>query len=75
MNQLLGDLVDVYALVFLDNILVFSYTEEEYRKHVCLVFDRLAQFKYHVKHKKCELFSEKVEFIGQTVLAAGIGIA
>ena len=34
-----------------------------------MVCDRLAQFKYHVKHKKCEVFSEKVEFLGHTVLA------
>ena len=39
-----------------------------------MVFDRLAQFKYHVKHNQCELFSKKVEFLGQTVLAAGIGV-
>ena len=39
-----------------------------------MVFDRLAQFKYHVKHKKCELFSEKVEFLGHTVFAAGVGV-
>ena len=25
-------------------------------------------------HKKCELFSEKVEFLGHTVLAAIVGI-
>ena len=36
-----------------------------------MVFDRLAQFKYHVKCKKCELFSE---FLGQTILAAGVGV-
>ena len=39
-----------------------------------MVFDRLAQFKYHVMHKKCELFWEKVQFFGHTVSAAGIGI-
>ena len=50
------------------------YTEEEYQKHLCMVFVRLAQFKYPVKHKKCELFSEKVEFFGHTVLAAGFGV-
>ena len=65
-------MVDVYALVDLDNILIFSYTEEEYLKHVHMVFDRLAQFKYHVKCKKCKLFSEKVEFLGHTILAAGV---
>ena len=39
-----------------------------------MVFDRLAQFKYHARHKKCKLFSEKVEFLGHTVLAAGVGV-
>ena len=58
----------------MDDILIFSYTEEKHQKYVCMVFDKLAQFKYHVKCKKCELFSEKVEFLGDTVLAAGIGI-
>ena len=39
-----------------------------------MVFDRLAQFKYHVKRKKCELFSKKVEFLGHNVSAAGVGV-
>ena len=39
-----------------------------------MAFDRLAQFKYHVKHKKCELFSMKVEFLGHTVSPAGVGV-
>ena len=37
-------------------------------------FDRLAQLKYHVKRKECELFSKQVEFLGHTVLAASVGI-
>ena len=39
-----------------------------------MVFNRLAQVKHHVKCKKCELFSEKVEFLGHTILAAGVGV-
>ena len=74
MNWLLGDLVDVCALLYLDDILIFSHTKKEHQKHICMVFDRLAQFKYHVKHKKCELFSDKVEFLGHTVSAAGVGV-
>ena len=35
----------------------FSRTKEEHQKHICMVFDRLAQFKYHIKCKKCELLS------------------
>ena len=58
----------------MDDILIFSYTEEEHQNHISMVFDKLAQSKYHVKHKKCELFSEKVEFLGHTVSAAGVGV-
>ena len=73
MNQLLGDLVDVYALVYFDDILIFQCTKEEHRKHVCMVFDRLTKLKYHNKCKKCELFSKKMEFFGRKILASGIG--
>ena len=74
MSQLLGDLVAVYALVYLDDILIFSHTEEEHQKHVHMISYRLSQFKYHVKRRKCELFSEKVEFLGHTVLAASVAV-
>ena len=39
-----------------------------------MVLDRLAKFKYHVKCKKCELFSKKVEFIDHTAWATGVGV-
>ena len=58
----------------MDNILIFLYTAKEYQKLVYMVFDRLAQFKYHVKRKKCEMFSEKVEFFGHIVSAASVGV-
>ena len=39
-----------------------------------MVSNRLTQFKYHVECKKCDLFSEKAEFLGHIVLAAGVGV-
>ena len=74
MYQLIGDLVDVCVLVYLNDILIFSHTEEEHWKHVCRVFDRLNKFKYYVKCKKCELFLKKIEFLDKIVLVAGIGV-
>ena len=38
-----------------------------------MILDRLAKFNYHFKCKKCKLFSKKVEFLGHTGLAAGVG--
>ena len=42
MNQLLEDLVDLYALFYLDDTLIFSHAKEEHWKHVYMVFDMLA---------------------------------
>ena len=39
-----------------------------------MVFDRLARFKYHIKCKKREISSKKVEFLSHTVSAAGVGV-
>ena len=74
MNQLLSDLVDGCALVYLDDIFIFFLYWIRRSKDIHIVFDRLAQFKYHVKYKECELFSDKAEFFGHTVSAAGVGI-
>ena len=60
-------------MIYLVDILIFSCSKEEHQKHIHMVFDRLAKFKYHVKYKKCELFYNKVDFLGHTISAAGVG--
>ena len=49
-------------------------TGKKHQKHVCTVFYGLGKFKYHVKCKKNELFSKKVEFLGHIASAANIAI-
>ena len=39
---MLGDLVDVCVLVYLDDILFFSKSRAEHEEHVQMVFDRLS---------------------------------
>ena len=40
-NEVLGDLLDVCAIGYLDNILIYSDSEEEHRLHVREVLQRL----------------------------------
>ena len=42
MNLMLGDLIDKYILVYLDNILIFSSNKAECEELACLVFEHLA---------------------------------
>ena len=75
MNLLLADLLDVCVLVYMDDILIFSKSAEEHCQHVCQVFERLNEKKWHVKQKKCALFLEKVEFLGHVISSKGIKVA
>ena len=37
MNYFLGNLIDVCALVYLDDVLIFSQTEKKHPKHIYIV--------------------------------------
>ena len=40
-NKALSGLVDAICIVYLDDILIYSETLEDHRRHVCEVFKRL----------------------------------
>ena len=41
MNEILKDLIGKFVVVYLDDILVFSSTQEEHLRHLTLVMRRL----------------------------------
>ena len=43
MNDLLGEYLDRFVLVFLDNILIHSATVDQHAKHVCEVLQKLRE--------------------------------
>lgn len=53
-NEALAGLINVTCVVYLDNILIFSNTEEEHVLHIKEILQRLRQAKLFVKLSKCE---------------------
>ena len=74
MNLLFADIIDTSVLVYIDDILIFSKNEFEHRKHVEAVFQRLAENSFHVKCRKCTLFTPSVEFLEHVVLVNSISV-
>ena len=60
------------AVVYIDDILIFSTTREEHMQHLNLVFQRLQAYAYHVRLVKCEFLQEEVEFLGHKLSREGI---
>ena len=60
--------------MYIDDILIFSGTEEEHLKHLEQVLKILREHKLYAKLKKCEFFKDQVENLGHIVSAKGIQV-
>jgi hypothetical protein len=71
-QDVLSDLIDVVCVVYLDDILIFSKTQEEHDTHMKLVLDRLCTAHLCANPKKCEFDKLEVEYLGFIITSEGI---
>ena len=55
-NRVLVGLIDIICIIYLDDILIFSDTHEDYIKYVYAVFNRLHCYGFYINLKKYKLF-------------------
>ena len=72
MNNVLCEFLDKFVVVYLDDILIFSDTEEEHTEHIKLVLDRLRTYYLWAKAEKCVFYQDQVEFLGYIISPNGI---
>jgi hypothetical protein len=73
-NQALGGLLNDFYIVYLDDILIYSYNASAYEEHVQQVLKRLRQYKLYANLKKCVFSTETVEFLGFIISASGVSV-
>ena len=73
-NKSLAGIINKFYIVYLDDILIFLYTKEEYLSYIKRVLDRLRQFRLFISLKKYEFFINKIEFLGFIISLTGITI-
>lgn len=74
MNSIFRDVIDKFLVIYLDDILIFSNSEEEHLEHVKLVLEILKENSLYISPKKCEFFKEEVEFLGLLAGKRGIRV-
>ena len=52
-HDILYEYLDDFVIVFIDDILIFSRTTEEHRRHLRLVFQKLTEQHVYAKASKC----------------------
>ena len=75
MNDILRDMLDAGTVVYIDDILIYSETEEQHVELVREVLSRLEKHSLAIEPEKCFWQQEKVDFLGYVVSAKGIEMA
>ena len=72
MQNCLRELNLTYALIYLDDMIVFSQTEEEYLHRLWVVFGRFLEHGLKLKPSKCHFLQDEITFLGHEILADGM---
>ena len=74
MNRVFKEYLDQFVIVFVDDILVYSRSEDEHELYLQMVLDILREKRLYAKLKKCEFWLDRVPFLGHIVSKEGISV-
>ena len=74
MNQILRPFINQFVVVYFDDILVYSSSEEDHLRHVKAVLQALRDNQVYANLKKCEFHTNSVTFLGYIVSSQGLQV-
>jgi hypothetical protein len=73
-NRIFHSYLDRFVVVFINDILVFSKSEDEHAEHLRIVLRTLQEKKLYAKLSKCEFWLKEVSFLGHVVSSGDIAV-
>ena len=74
MNNVFMDYLDKFVVVFIDDILIYSQSEEEHADHLRMVLQRLREHQLYAKLSKCEFWIDEVLFLSHIINKYGLAV-
>jgi hypothetical protein len=66
--------LDKFVVVYIDDILIYSKTEEEHAKHRHLALTKLREHQLYAKFSKCEFWLNELIFLSHVLSANGVAV-
>jgi RNase H-like domain found in reverse transcriptase/Reverse transcriptase (RNA-dependent DNA polymerase) len=67
LNGIFSDLPDVYVIIYLDDILIFSDNKDDHFQHVFEVLKQLRKHGLYANGKECDFHSKSVDYLGHMI--------
>jgi hypothetical protein len=67
MNGVLRDYLDKFVIVFLDDILVYSNSEEDHEQHLRMVLQVFREHQLYAKLRKCSFYQRQIHYFGHII--------
>jgi hypothetical protein len=74
MNKVFVKYLDKFVVIFIDDILIFSKTEEDHWKHQRLVLEKLRSNQLYTKFSNCEFWLTEVALLRHVISAGGVSV-
>ncbi|KAJ0576646.1 putative nucleotidyltransferase, Ribonuclease H [Helianthus annuus] len=74
MNRVCKPYLDRFVIVFIDDILIYSKTQVDHERHLCLILELLRGERLYAKFSKCEFWINEVQFLGHVISEKGIHV-
>src|SRR5579859_7747697 len=74
MNKVFMEYLDKFVVVFIDDILIYSKSEEEHEEHLRLALQKLRENQLYAKFSKCEFWINEVQFVGHVISKGGVAM-
>ena len=74
MHKVFQPYLDQFVVVFVDDILIYSQSEEEHEDHLRIVLQVLRDRQLYAKFSKYEFWLTEVKFLGHIVSVSGVSV-
>jgi hypothetical protein len=74
MNGVFREYLDKFVIVFLDDILIYSKSEEDHEHHLRMVLQLLRDHQLYAKLSKCSFCQKKINYLGHIISKDGITV-